>query len=56
MLFLFTVLRAINCLNSKCFICLSFVSARVFLQNCYQKISLVYSFSEAHCGYDLSLT
>lgn len=56
MLFLFIVLRAINCLNSKCFICLSFVNARLFLQNCYEKISLVYSFSEAYCGCDLNLT
>lgn len=56
MLFLFTVLRANNCLNSKCFMCVSFVNARVFLWNCYQKISLVYSFSEAYCGCDLNLS
>lgn len=56
MLFCLTMLRAINCLNSKCFICLSFLNARVFLQNWYQKISLVYSFSEAYCCCDSHLT
>lgn len=55
MLFLFPVLRAINCLNSKSVLCLSFVKPRVSLQNCYQKISLVYSFSEAYCCCDLNL-